>query len=119
VVNIQNSPEFSYPIPGSVKADLNILYPDVEMPLGIIGLLQQLAGTNEPSEVPLTQELLDRFNNREIVFVIYGKIEYEDIFNVRRWAINCGFTYHFTGGVTGKPPLAIQKCIEYTQTDDN
>jgi hypothetical protein len=115
VVNSQDSPSFSYSSADSQNMKFSIMYPNEGHPV-FLSVVQEVPGTHALTNLVLTQDLFDRYNNREIAFVIYAKIEYWDVFRVHHSGTWCGSSYNW-GPNPSKSPPALQKCSEYNNAD--
>ena len=56
---------------------------------------------------------IDDLKEGRIFIVVYGRIEYEDIFKTQHWTTFCGFASPKGG------PYTAKKCSDYNDTDDN
>ncbi|SRR6266478_3989160 len=120
VVSSQDIPSFDdYPKPLSASFSAAIMYPGQETPhTNSIALLEEIAGTNQSKGVILNDELLDRYNRRQIVFVAYGQAIYRDAFGIERWTHFC-FYQENSGTFVTNLPNAAKKCSEYNNADNN
>lgn len=117
-VNSQEAPSFDYSAPGISLVRAYVLYPNEVQPIGGLALEEQISGTKAIEEVILGQQLFNRFNNREIAFVGYGEITYQDVFNVQHWATTCQSKFNW-GPFAGMPVPAQAACAHYNNADEN
>jgi hypothetical protein len=106
------SPQFDYSI-GHPHRKIYVggIFPNEALPQTSIRV--EKYGPHTPEPVLMTQELRQAIASNEQAIVVYGIIQYDDIFGVHHWT-------QFCNGTGDALQLdAIKKCINYNNADSN
>jgi hypothetical protein len=109
IVHDSDDPAFDYPDKVVTRSRINVLFPPLREGVGIL-----LYG-KYPETVVYGNDIKRQFLNGDIAFMVYGEIEYDDIFKAHHWVHYCTFT---AATIPTSRPLVGKKCSEYNDTDD-
>jgi hypothetical protein len=117
----QAAPRFDYSPPLITGGGGPVLFPNAPYAHFGVALLHQIEGANSVEPMPLTEPLLSKWNNRELMFVVYGRLEYRDNYGTDHWAKFCFHRVNlpnnaFSGSTA---PLAMRECSDYNDVDRN
>jgi hypothetical protein len=115
IVNVEDTPSFSYSEADSQGGRYSILYPQEGHP-HVLGVFERVTGTNAMDMLIWTQDLENRFNGHEIAIVIYYKVEYRDVFRTAHSGTWCQASIQL-GMHPSRQPIAVQKCAQYNNAD--
>jgi hypothetical protein len=122
VVNANDTPSFEYPPAGNaarIGAKAQVMFPNFYTPPGMTASIKnQTNGANSFEDQIYTETLRSKYRSREIVFVLYGLITYDDIYNVTHTLKFCSYDMYIPpSGDIGMPPPATDKCYRYAYAD--
>ena len=110
MVHNDDNPAFDYPSNVVTRSDVNLLFPDATEGFGIY--LYVPGGY--PQKELYSGQVERQYESGDLMFMIYGRIEYDDVFNMHHWLQFCSIDYNTFHLAT--PPVAT-KCGEYNDLD--
>jgi hypothetical protein len=85
-----------------------------------VAALREIPGTKTVEPIAVTQELIDKFNARQIWFAVEGTVTYHDEFGGSHWITICHSVFKIPpGGFLQNQPNGTKKCAEYNDADTN
>ncbi len=114
-IRYADEPAFDYSSKQKSEENSNVIFPGDHITLGV-PLLKEGTGTNTAEPIAFTDDLNKRFLDREIVFITYGKVTYEDAFGEKHWVTFCSSTVPARTGMISRS-VARQKCSQYNNVD--
>jgi hypothetical protein len=117
VVKEGDEPTFDYSPPHASKMSTPVLWQGEAAPIPPVTLLILKAPT-EP--LLFSRELNERYNNRTIMFIEYGRVTYDDIWGIHHLTTACQSQIApDPSGVIYMLSKAELQCTEYTSVDTN
>lgn len=118
ILDVGGQPTFTYPDKFITYIHTNAQFPNDRTTLGITSLIP-VPGTETIQPTMFTQDLGDKWNNRQIWFAVYGVITYIDIFGKTHWDRKCEVFFNVRSDVVASTPGGARKCVQYNDFDRN
>jgi hypothetical protein len=109
------SVSFDYSLPNIGKDRLNTVIPNAQNE--ILGVPVYF-NNNKSELVYFTPAVIEQIKAGKVVFILYARITYNDVFSVPHWVNFCTYSFGAPVGYVGKPPIAANQCAAYNKTDD-
>jgi hypothetical protein len=74
--------------------------------------------TQVTSAQDLTQEIVEKYYSNQVWVAAYGKVTYDDIFNVRHWISICNAEFFIRKDIMYSSPIGNEACAAYNNADE-
>jgi hypothetical protein len=106
---------FDYGTSRSSFSHIGAVFADVHIDQGVPLLAESASG--QLQQVLYQGDIEKAFKGGQIMFLVYGKIDYWDVFGTHHWVHYCTMTFA-VNGLSHSSPVSRQ-CSAYTDTDDH